>query len=107
MKALSLYLLTALFEILGCYALYLWLRLDKPVWWLFPALASLLTFAWLLTLHPTPTAGRIYAAYGAIYILTSILWMWLIEKQPPDRWDLLGGTLCLLGATIIYHAPRA
>lgn len=107
MKALSLYALTAFFEIFGCYAVYLWLRLGKPAWWLLPAISALASFAWLLTLHPAPAAGRIYAAYGAIYIIASLLWMWLIEKQPPDRWDALGASLCLIGAGVIYYAPRS
>ena len=106
MLTFSLYFGTALAEILGCFSIFLWLRLDRPVWWVGVAAASLGLFAWLLTLHPTENAGRVYAAYGGVYIGVSLLWMWLVEKQPPDRWDILGSALCLIGAMIIYWGPR-
>lgn len=101
----ALYAATALAEIAGCYAIYAWLRMGKPAWLLVPGLASLVLFAWLLTLHPGP-AGRIYAAYGAVYIAASIVWMWAVEKHPPDRWDSLGALVCIFGAAIIYFGPR-
>jgi drug/metabolite transporter superfamily protein YnfA len=72
---------TALTEILGCYGVFLWLRHGKPVWWAVVAVVSLGIFAWLLTLHPFANAGRVYAAYGGVYIAASLLWLWLIEKQ--------------------------
>jgi small multidrug resistance family-3 protein len=106
MKALLLYLLTALAEILGCYAAFLWLRHNKPPWWAAIAAVSLAAFAWLLTLHPMDNAGRIYAAYGGVYIAASLFWLWLVERQPPDRWDLIGTMLCLIGAGVIYFGPR-
>lgn len=73
---------------------------------LVPAVLSLSLFAWLLTLHPTAT-GRTYAIYGGIYISVAVFWLWLIDGQRPDRWDLLGAWLCLLGAAIIAIGPRA
>jgi small multidrug resistance family-3 protein len=103
--AVVLYGLTALAEIGGCYALYGWLRLAKPAWWLFPGFLSLVLFAWLLSLHPGP-AGRVYAAYGAIYIGASIAWMWFAEGHTPDRWDVIGVAICLTGAAVIYFGPR-
>jgi small multidrug resistance family-3 protein len=104
--ATVLYGITALAEIVGCYAFYGWLRLGKPVWWLLPGLLSLVLFAWLLSLHPGP-AGRVYAAYGAVYIVASIAWMWLVEGHVPDRWDMIGVAVCLVGAAIIYFGPRS
>jgi small multidrug resistance family-3 protein len=82
-KTFALYSVTALAEILGCYGAFLWLRHGKPVWWAIVAVVSLGIFAWLLTLHPFANAGRVYAAYGGVYIAASLLWLWLIEKQTP------------------------
>lgn len=100
-----LYAATAVAEIAGCYAAYGWLRLGKPMWWLLPGALSLVVFAWLLSLHPGP-AGRVYAAYGAVYIAASLVWMWTVERQMPDRWDLIGVGICLTGAAVIYLGPR-
>ncbi|MBW8284824.1 MAG: YnfA family protein [Rhizobium sp.] len=96
----------ALCEIAGCFAFWAWLRLSKSVLWLLPGSASLLAFAWLLTLVPSEAAGRTYAAYGGIYILASLFWLWLVEGQQPDRWDLTGSGLALFGSAIILLAPR-
>jgi small multidrug resistance family-3 protein len=97
----------ALAEIAGCFAFWAWLRLDKPMWWLIPGLISLAAFAWLLTFVASDAAGRAYAAYGGVYIVASLLWLWAIEGVRPDRWDLAGGTLCLVGAAIVLLGPRA
>ena len=105
-KALFLFILTAAAEIFGCYSAYLWLRLQKPVWWLLPGAISLALFAWLLTLHPQSSAGRVYAAYGGVYVAASLVWLWVIEGIRPDRWDVLGTTVCLIGAAIILFGPR-
>lgn len=104
--ALAIFFAAALFEIAGCFAFWAWLRLGKSMWWLTPGIASLVVFAWLLTLTPTTAAGRAFATYGGIYIATSLLWLWGIEGQPPDRWDILGASVCLAGAAIILLAPR-
>jgi small multidrug resistance family-3 protein len=105
-RAAGLFIVTALAEIVGCYLPFLWLRKGGSAWLLVPALASLALFAWLLTLHPT-AAGRTYAAYGGVYVATAIAWLWLVEGQRPDRWDLVGGGLCIVGMTIIVLGPRA
>jgi len=107
MSTLALFVVTALAEIIGCYLPYTYLRHDKPSWVLLPAAASLGAFAWLLTLHQTGAAGRIYAAYGGVYVSVAVGWMWWIEEVRPDRWDLLGVTFTLLGMTIIALAPHA
>lgn len=103
--AVLLYAVTALAEIAGCFAVYGWLRLGKPMWWLGPGAFSLALFAWLLSLHPGP-AGRVYAAYGAVYIAASLVWMWMVEGRVPDRWDFIGVGICLFGAAVIYFGPR-
>lgn len=104
-KTLGLFVLTAIAEIVGCYLPYLWLRQGKPIWLLAPAALSLAAFAYLLTLHPTG-AGRTYAAYGGVYVAMALLWMWAIESQSPDRWDLIGGAVALTGMAIIVFGPR-
>jgi small multidrug resistance family-3 protein len=96
----------ALAEIAGCFAFWAWLRLGKPVFWLVPGCACLLAFAWLLTLVPADFAGRAFAAYGGIYIVASLGWMWAVEGFRPDRWDIAGAAVCLLGAAVILWAPR-
>ena len=66
----------------------------------------LIAFAWLLTLVPSEAAGRAFAAYGGVYIVASLVWMAVVEKATPDRWDLIGGAVCLAGAAVILFAPR-
>lgn len=105
LKTLALFVLTALAEITGCYLPYLWLREGKSVWLLIPAAASLAAFAWLLTLHPA-AAGRVYAAYGGVYIGVAILWLWAVEGIRPGVWDWVGSGVALLGMGIILFAPR-
>ena len=101
----ALFTITALAEIVGCYLPFLWLREGKSGWLLLPAACSLALFAWLLTLHPT-AAGRVYAAYGGVYIAVAILWLWVVDGVRPTRWDLLGVAVCLAGMGIIMLAPR-
>lgn len=106
MKTLLLFVLTAVAEIVGCYLPWLWLRRDGSAWLLLPAAASLALFAWLLTLHPT-ASGRVYAAYGGVYIATALLWLWAVDGIRPSRWDLVGAGLCLAGMAVIMFAPRS
>lgn len=105
LKTLGLFLVTAIAEIVGCYLPYLWLREGKTVWLLLPGIISLVIFAWLLSLHPT-AAGRVYAAYGGVYIFVAILWLWGVDGIRPTGWDLLGATIALTGMAIIMFAPR-
>lgn len=102
-----IYAAAAVAEIAGCFAFWAWTRQGQAMWWLIPGAASLLTFAWLLTLAPSSYAGRAYAAYGGVYILASFLWLWMIEGRRPDQWDLAGGALALIGAAVILFAPRS
>lgn len=102
-----IYLAAAIAEIAGCFAFWSWWRLDRSVGWLVPGMASLVLFAWLLSLVDSDYAGRAYAAYGGIYIITSLFWLWLVEQRQPDRWDLLGASLCLVGAAVILLGPRS
>lgn len=101
-----IYIAAALAEIAGCFAFWVWLRLGKSVWWIVPGAASLLLFAYLLTLVPSDAAGRAFAAYGGVYIVASLAWLWAVEGVRPDRWDVSGAALCLIGAAVILFGPR-
>ena len=98
--------MTAIAEIVGCYLPYLWLKRDGSILLLVPAAAALGAFVWLLTLHPH-AAGRTYAAYGGIYIVVALAWLFLVQRIIPDRWDLIGGAVTLIGMAIIYFGPRS
>jgi len=105
--SIPVFIAAALAEIAGCFAFWAWMRLDKSPLWLIPGVASLILFAWLLTLADSTAAGRAYAAYGGVYIAASLVWLWLAEGFRPDRWDLAGAAICIAGASVILFAPRA
>ncbi len=93
-------------EIAGCFAFWAWLRLDKSVWWTVPGIASLVLFAVLLTRVDAAFAGRAFATYGGVYIAASLVWLWGVEGVRPDRFDLIGAAVCLIGAAIILYGRR-
>ena len=105
LKTISLFAITALAEIIGCYLPYLWLKQGRSAWLLVPAALSLAAFAWLLTLHPQ-AAGRVYAAYGGVYIGVALLWLWAVESIRPSVTDWVGAGVALLGMAIIAFGPR-
>lgn len=100
------YAAAALAEIGGCFAFWAWLKLGRSPFWLIPGIACLVVFALLLTRVDSDAAGRAYAAYGGVYITASIAWLWLVEHRAPDRWDLIGAAICLVGAGVILLGPR-
>ncbi len=100
------YLLAAFAEIAGCFSFWAWLRLGKSSLVILPGMISLAVFAYFLTKVDSDFAGRAYAAYGGIYILASLIWMWLIEGNRPDIWDFSGVLLCLIGGILILFGPR-
>jgi len=100
LKTIGLFVLTACAEIVGCFLPYLWLKRSGPAWLLIPATVSLAAFVWLLTLHPT-SSGRVYAAYGGIYVAVAIVWMWQIDRVTPTSWDLVGAAISIAGMGII------
>jgi small multidrug resistance family-3 protein len=104
-RTVGLLVVTAVAEITGCYLPYLWLKKGASVWLLIPAAISLALFAWLLTLHPT-AAGRVYAAYGGVYVSVAILWLWLVDAVKPTVWDIAGVAICMLGMAIIMFSPH-
>ena len=101
LPTLTIYAAAALAEIAGCFAVWAWWRLGASAVWLVPGVASLIAFGWLLAQIDSAFAGRAYAAYGGVYIVASVAWMWLAEGERPDRWDLTGGVVCLAGAALI------
>ncbi len=105
-KVFGLFTLTALAEIIGCYLPYLWLKQDYSAWLLVPAAISLAVFAWLLTLHPH-AAGRVYAAYGGVYVSVALMWLWAVDGVRPTLTDWLGVFVVLIGMLIIMFGPRA
>jgi len=107
MNSAVFYVGAAIAEIAGCFAFWAWLRLDKSPWWVVPGTASLIAFAFLLTWVDSAFAGRAYAAYGGVYVGASVTWLWLLEGQRPDRWDLIGASVCLVGTAIILWGPRS
>lgn len=107
MRSALVYVLAAVCEIGGCFAFWAWLRQGRSALWTIPGVLALVAFAWLLTRVEAQAAGRAFAAYGGIYILSSIVWMRTVEQVRPDRWDLIGMAVCLAGAAIILFGPRA
>lgn len=105
LRTFGLFVATALAEIVGCYLPYLWLKQGRSAWLLLPAAVSLGLFVWLLTLHPQ-AAGRVYAAYGGVYISTALVWLWLVDAVQPTATDWAGVSLCLLGMVVIMFGPR-
>ena len=105
-QSLALFLVAAILEIAGCFAFWAWLRLGRSPWLVVPGILSLALFAWTLTRIETSFAARAYAAYGGIYIGVALLWLLIVEKAMPDRWDLLGALLCITGAFLILFGPR-
>jgi small multidrug resistance family-3 protein len=97
---LGLFVITAIAEIVGCYLPYLWLRKGGSPWLLVPAAGSLALFAWLLTLHPT-ASGRVYAAYGGVYVMVALTWLWRVDRVPPTVWDLSGVAVMLIGMSLV------
>jgi small multidrug resistance family-3 protein len=106
-RALVNYSAAALLEIAGCFSFWAWTRQGRSAVWLLPGLLCLAVFAYLLTRVESGFAGRAYAAYGGVYIAASLLWLWIVERTAPDRYDLVGAAVCLIGAAVVLFGPRA
>ncbi len=106
MTSFAFYAIAAVAEIIGCFAFWAWLRLDKSVYWILPGIISLIVFSVLLTRINSMFAGRTFAAYGGVYIVASLLWLWIIEGQRLDKWDILGAIICIAGAVLILFGHR-
>jgi small multidrug resistance family-3 protein len=106
LTSIVLFLLAAFFEIAGCFAFWSWLRQGRSASYAMLGVVSLVLFALTLTRVDSAFAGRAFAAYGGIYIAASLLWLRLIEGVRPDRWDLLGGAICIVGSIVIILGRR-
>jgi small multidrug resistance family-3 protein len=104
-KSLFLFVLAGLCEIGGGYLIWLWLRDDRGVMFALFGALTLFIYGIIPTFQPS-NFGRVYAAYGGIFIILSILWGWQIDKVVPDRFDLIGGIISLLGVAVIMYWPR-
>ena len=105
-STIGLFIATAVAEIVGCYLPYLWLKDRAGVWVLIPGALSLMLFVWLLTLHPA-VAGRVYAAYGGVYVATALVWLWYVDGVRPTAWDIAGSLVAMFGMALIIFAPRS
>ena len=99
---LGIFFIAAFFEILGCFAFWLYFRLERTPWWIALGVVSLVLFAYILTKIDVENAGRVYAIYGGIYIIASLIWLVLVEKDSFNRWDIIGASLAMIGAFIIF-----
>ena len=106
LREFSLYFLAAFFEILGCFCFWSFFRLDKSGWFLGLGALSLAAFAYALTNISLEFAGRAYAVYGGIYIVSSLLWLYLVEKQAISKWDALGCAVRIIGACLILFGAQ-
>ncbi|WP_342229911.1 YnfA family protein [Yersinia enterocolitica] len=105
LKTSLLFFVTALAEIIGCFLPYLWLRKGASMWSLLPAAASLALFVWLLTLHPA-ASGRVYAAYGGVYVATALIWLRVVDGVKLSLFDWVGAGVALVGMLIIVAGWR-
>lgn len=101
-----LFIVTALAEIVGCFLPYLWLRKGGSILLLLPAAASLALFVWLLTLHPA-ASGRVYAAYGGVYVATALVWLRFVDGVALSRLDWAGAAIALCGMAIIVSGWKS
>ena len=99
-KTAGLFVFTAIAEIVGCFLPYLWLRKGGSTWLLLPAALCLGLFVWLLTLHPA-ASGRVYAAYGGVYVATALVWLRVVDGVRLSPMDWLGACIALIGMGII------
>lgn len=106
MQNILWFVLAAACEIAGCYSVWIWLRLGRTAWWLVPGAASLLIFAVVLTRVDAAFAGRAFAAYGGVYIVSSLVWLAIVERTMPRASDMIGSAICLAGAAFILYGAR-
>jgi len=105
LKSIFYFILAGLFEIGGGYLVWLWIREEKSIWYAVTGGMLLFLYGVVPTFQPA-NFGRVYAAYGGVFIVLSILWGWKIDKVVPDRFDIIGGLLALVGVSIIMYWPR-
>lgn len=104
--AIGLFIVAGLFEIGGGYLIWLWLREGMPYYWGIGGGVALALYGVIATFQTFPSFGRVYAAYGGVFIVLSVLWGWGIDKKTPDLYDWVGAAICIIGASVILFAPR-
>lgn len=103
--SLALFVLAGLCEIGGGYLVWQWWRNGAP--WFFAVAGAAVLFSYgIVPTYQAAHFGRVYAAYGGVFVVLSILWGWTVDRVPPDRYDLLGGLICLIGVGVIMYSPR-
>src|SRR3989339_2062845 len=104
-KSLSIFILAGLCEIGGGYLIWLWLKEGKPLWYGIIGAIILIAYGIVATWQ-TANFGREYATYGGVFIVLALLWAWKVDGFKPDKWDIIGATIALIGACIIIYMPR-
>ena len=107
LKSLFYFVLAGIFEIGGGYLVWQWLRDGKSIWYGLAGAIGLIIYGVVPTLQPPSASfGRVYATYGGIFIVLSLLWGWKIDNVLPDKFDLIGGAISLIGVLVIMYYPR-
>jgi len=106
-RSLLLFAVAALFEIGGAWLIWQGWREHRGLWWIAAGVIALGAYGFVATFQPDPNFGRILAAYGGVFVAGSLAWGMVVDKFRPDRWDITGALICLLGVTVIMYAPRA
>jgi small multidrug resistance family-3 protein len=104
-KSLALFIVAGLCEIGGGYLIWLWFKEDKSIWYGIIG-AILLAGYGVVATYQTASFGRVYATYGGIFIILSLLWAWKVDSFKPDRFDIIGALVCILGVLIMFYTPR-
>ncbi|WP_047155303.1 YnfA family protein [Aneurinibacillus tyrosinisolvens] len=104
--AIFLFFIAGLAEIGGGYLVWLWLRESKPLWYGVVGGIILILYGIIPTFQSFPTFGRVYAAYGGVFVTLAVLWGWWVDKKAPDMYDWIGASICLVGVSVMLWAPR-
>lgn len=102
----AIFIIAGLCEIGGGYLIWLWLRADRPFWLGWIGGIVLILYGIVATFQTFPTFGRVYAAYGGVFIVMSLLWAYWIDKEPPNKFDIIGGVVCIIGVLIMVLPAR-
>lgn len=102
-----IFIAAGLAEIGGGYLVWLWLRESKPLWYGITGSIVLILYGIIPTLQSFPSFGRVYAAYGGVFIILAVLWGWAVDKKTPDIYDWTGAAVCVIGVSIMLWAPRS
>jgi small multidrug resistance family-3 protein len=107
LRSVALFLLAAVAEIGGAWLIWQGVREHRGLAWIGAGVVALGLYGFVATLQPDPDFGRILAAYGGVFVAGSLVWAVLLDGFKPDRYDLIGAAICLIGVTVIMYAPRA